>query len=117
LEVSPSKRQVNISLSNQSSLSGFILVLFWYYCGVVMVISLFICHFYLIISVLHTILYLEYYNLAWCDVHEVNSLAHVEDSYTYIFFMTCITPSCQAFPSSTYFYALLLGVGAFHGMP
>jgi hypothetical protein len=29
------KRQVNIALSNQSALSGVILVLFWYYCGVV----------------------------------------------------------------------------------
>jgi len=41
----PSKRQVNISLSNQSVLSGVILVSFWYYCGVVMVILLFIFHF------------------------------------------------------------------------
>jgi hypothetical protein len=45
LEVSPSKRQVNIALSNQSALYGVILVLFWYYCGVLLVISLFICHF------------------------------------------------------------------------
>jgi hypothetical protein len=45
LEVSPLKRQVNIALSNQNALSGVILVLFWYYCGVVLVISLFICHF------------------------------------------------------------------------
>jgi hypothetical protein len=45
LEVSPSKRQVNNSLSNPSVISGVILVLFWYYCGVVLVIPLFICHF------------------------------------------------------------------------
>jgi hypothetical protein len=45
LEVSPSKRQVNISLSNQSALSSVILVSFWYYCGVVLVILLFIFHF------------------------------------------------------------------------
>jgi hypothetical protein len=45
LEVSPSKRQVNIALSNQSVISGVILVLFWYYCGVVLVILLFIFHF------------------------------------------------------------------------
>jgi hypothetical protein len=44
-EVSPSKRQVNIALSNQSALSGVILVSFWYYCGVVLVILLFIYHF------------------------------------------------------------------------
>jgi hypothetical protein len=43
----PSKRKVNISLSNQSALSGVILVSFWYYCGVVLVILLFICHFYI----------------------------------------------------------------------
>jgi hypothetical protein len=45
LEVAPSKRQVNIALSNQSVLSGVILVSFWYYCGVDLVILLFICHF------------------------------------------------------------------------
>jgi hypothetical protein len=45
---------VNIALNNQSVLSGIILASFWYYCGVVMVIFLFICHFYLFISVLHT---------------------------------------------------------------
>jgi hypothetical protein len=45
MEVSPSKRQVNISLSNQSALSGVILISFWCYCGVVMVILLFIYHF------------------------------------------------------------------------
>jgi hypothetical protein len=33
------------------------------------------------------------------------------------FFMTYITPSCQVFPSSTYFYSLLLGGRACHGMP
>jgi hypothetical protein len=44
VEVSPSKRQVNISLSNQNALSGVILVAFWYYCGVVLVILLFIYH-------------------------------------------------------------------------
>jgi hypothetical protein len=44
-EVSPLKRQVNISLSNQSALYGVILVSFWYYFGVVLVILLFICHF------------------------------------------------------------------------
>ena len=41
----PSKRQVNVALSNQSVLSGIILVSFWNYCGVVLVILLFICHF------------------------------------------------------------------------
>jgi hypothetical protein len=61
LEVSPSKRQVNIALSNQSALSGVNLVLIWYYCGIVLVISLFLCCFSLIISVMNTILYLEYY--------------------------------------------------------
>jgi hypothetical protein len=35
----PSKRQVKIALSNQSSLFGVIPVLFWYYCGIVLVIS------------------------------------------------------------------------------
>jgi hypothetical protein len=45
LEVSPSNKKVNISLSNQISLSGVIMVLFWHYCGVVMVISLVICLF------------------------------------------------------------------------
>jgi hypothetical protein len=45
VKVSPSKKQVNITLNNQSDLSGVIMVLFWYYCGVVLVISLFICHF------------------------------------------------------------------------
>jgi hypothetical protein len=44
-EVAPSKRQVNISLSNQSALSSVILVSFWYYCGDVLVILLFIYHF------------------------------------------------------------------------
>jgi hypothetical protein len=44
LEVSPSKRQVNISLSNQSVISGVIPVILWYYCGIGLVISLFICH-------------------------------------------------------------------------
>jgi hypothetical protein len=34
LEVSPSKRQVNIALNNQSALSDVNMVLFWYYCGV-----------------------------------------------------------------------------------
>jgi hypothetical protein len=45
MEVSPSKRQVNIALSNQSALSGVIMVSFQYYCGVFLVILLFICHF------------------------------------------------------------------------
>jgi hypothetical protein len=30
---------------NQSALSGVILISFWCYCGVVLVILLFICHF------------------------------------------------------------------------
>jgi hypothetical protein len=38
-------RQVNISLSNESVLSSVILVLIWYYCVVVLVISLFIYDF------------------------------------------------------------------------
>jgi hypothetical protein len=42
---SPSKKQVNIALSNQSALSGVILVLLWYYRGIVLVISLFLYHF------------------------------------------------------------------------
>jgi hypothetical protein len=54
LEVSHSKRQVNIALSNQSVLSDIILTSFWYYCGVVMVILVLIYHFYLFIYVLHT---------------------------------------------------------------
>jgi hypothetical protein len=37
LEVSPSKRQVNIALSNQSSLSSVTLVLLWYYYGIILV--------------------------------------------------------------------------------
>ena len=45
LEVSPLKRQVNIALINQSVLSGVILVLLWYYCDIVLVISLFTFHF------------------------------------------------------------------------
>jgi len=45
VEFSPSKRKVNIALSNQNALSGVILVSFWYYCGVVLVILLFISHF------------------------------------------------------------------------
>jgi hypothetical protein len=48
------KRQVNIALSNQSALSGVILISFRYYCGVFLVILLFICHFYHFIYVLHT---------------------------------------------------------------
>jgi hypothetical protein len=43
--VTPSKRQVNIALSNQSALSGVIMLSFQYYCGVILVILLFICHF------------------------------------------------------------------------
>jgi hypothetical protein len=45
MEVAPSKRKVNIALSNLSSLSSVILVSFWYYCGVVLVILLLIYHF------------------------------------------------------------------------
>jgi hypothetical protein len=45
LEVAPSKRQVNIALSNLSDIFGVIMVSFWYYCGVVLVILLLICHF------------------------------------------------------------------------
>jgi hypothetical protein len=69
LEVSPSKRQVNIALSNQSALSSVIMISFWCYSGVVLVILLFICHssilFMLCIlfisGVLHIIfLYLEF---------------------------------------------------------
>jgi hypothetical protein len=41
----PLEGQVNISLSNQSALSGVLLVSFWYYCGVVLIISFFIFHF------------------------------------------------------------------------
>jgi hypothetical protein len=41
----PSMRQANISLSNLSSLSGVILLPFQYYCGVVLVVLLFIYHF------------------------------------------------------------------------
>jgi hypothetical protein len=44
VEVSPSKRKVNIDLSNLSALSGVILVSFWYYCGVVLFILLLIFH-------------------------------------------------------------------------
>jgi hypothetical protein len=39
---------------NQSVISGVILILFQCYCGVVLVILLFICHFYHFISILHT---------------------------------------------------------------
>jgi hypothetical protein len=39
LEVSPSKRQVNISISNESVISGVILVLFWY-CSCYTIVSL-----------------------------------------------------------------------------
>ena len=42
---SPLKKQVNIALSNQSALSGVILVLLWYYCGIFLVISLFLFYF------------------------------------------------------------------------
>jgi hypothetical protein len=38
LEVSPSKRQVNISIIKQCSLSGVILVLFWYFFGYIIVV-------------------------------------------------------------------------------
>jgi hypothetical protein len=54
MEVTPSKREVNIALSNLSSLYGVILVSFWYYCGVVLDILFLICHFYHFISVLRT---------------------------------------------------------------
>jgi len=50
----PLKRQVKISLSNRSALSGVILLSFQYYCGVVLVILLFIFHFYHFISIMHT---------------------------------------------------------------
>jgi hypothetical protein len=42
---SPSKRQVKITLCNQSSLSSVILVSFRYYCGFFLVILFVICHF------------------------------------------------------------------------
>ena len=41
----PLEEASELALSNQSALSGVILVSFWYYCGVVLVILLFICHF------------------------------------------------------------------------
>jgi hypothetical protein len=58
LEVDPLKRQVNIAISNQSSLSGIILVLFWY-CYVYIIVSLpflvkYLCSAYYFISgILH----------------------------------------------------------------
>jgi hypothetical protein len=45
LEVSPSKRQVNIAIINKGALSCVILVLFWYYSNIVLVISLFFFHY------------------------------------------------------------------------
>jgi hypothetical protein len=54
LEVSPSKRQVNIALSNQSALSGVIMVLFWYCSGYIIVslpfLANYLCFAYYFIS-------------------------------------------------------------------
>jgi hypothetical protein len=41
----PLEEASELALSNQSALSGVILVSFWYFCGVVLVILLFILHF------------------------------------------------------------------------
>ena len=46
LEVAPSKRQVNITLSNQSSLSGVILVLLWYCFGYIIVSLPFLANYF-----------------------------------------------------------------------
>jgi hypothetical protein len=60
LEFSPSKRQVNFSLSNQSALSSVILVLLWYSSGYIIVYLPFLS----IMYVLHAILFWEYYILS-----------------------------------------------------
>jgi hypothetical protein len=53
LEVSPSKRQVNIAINNQSALSSVILVLFWYCSSYIIVVLPFLANKYF--YVLHTI--------------------------------------------------------------
>ena len=44
-------------------------------------------------------IHLGWYGLSWCDVHEVNYLAHVEDSYTYYGFLWHVLhPHVESFP-------------------